>query len=144
MDSVEKLIQRRLELAGFTRANVADILPKVFHPINDPYDFVQNHHKYGIQEMQSILRIKPYLIHAETSEREHNKVHIYMRAKEVDINLAEEVIQVFSRMYTGQRSTRWSTECLDAIRKTREEGEKNFTFRYMGKFTHNSIIIELY
>ncbi|CCX32131.1 hypothetical protein FPQ18DRAFT_393298 [Pyronema domesticum] len=125
MDRVKKLIQRRLELAGFS-ANVADILPKIFHSINDQYDFIKNHYKYGrpIQEMQSILRIKPYLTQAKTSERDGDKARIYIRAKEVDVDLAEEVIQVFARMYTDERSTRWSTECLNAIRKTREEGTK--------------------
>ncbi|CCX15579.1 Protein of unknown function [Pyronema omphalodes CBS 100304] len=56
-----------------------------------------------------------------------------IRAKEVDVDLAEEVIQVFERMYTGRRSTRWSSECLGAIRKIREDAGRSFTFRYLGQ-----------
>jgi hypothetical protein len=80
--------------------------------------------------MQSILRIKPYLTHAETSEREHDKAHIC--TKEVDMNLAKEVIQVFARMYTGERSTRWSAECLNAIRTDQGRGGRELHFSIHG------------
>jgi hypothetical protein len=62
----------------------------------------------------------------------------------VDVDLAEQVIEIFERMYTGGRSTKWSSECLGAIERLREGGRKTFTFRHLGRFTYYLIIIELY
>lgn len=44
--------------------------------------------------------------------KDWNGALIYIRAKEVDLDLAEQVMEVYYRIHTGERAARLSAECL--------------------------------